>query len=83
MWLLSFLRNEDGKLEIDDLYIFPAYQNRGTGTYVIKSLLNSVYEPVMLYVFSKNEKAVSLYKRLGFRIIRNIKVSRYIMEKAI
>ena len=78
-----FCRNEDGKLEIDDLYIFPAYQKRGTGTYVIKSLLNSANEPVMLYVFSKNEKAVSLYKRLGFRIIRNIKVSRYIMEKAI
>ena len=83
MWLLSFLRNEDGKLEIDDLYTFPAYQKRGTGTYVIKSLLNIANEPVMLYVFSKNEKAVSLYKRLGFRIIRNIKVSRYIMEKAI
>ena len=83
MWLLSFLRNEDGELEIDDLYIFPAYQNRGTGTYVINSLLNSVNEPVMLYVLSKNEKAVSLYKRLGFRIIRNIKDSRYIMEKAI
>ena len=78
-----FCRNEDGKLEIDDLYIFPAYQKRGTVTYMINSLLNSVNEPVMLYVFSKNEKAVSLYKRLGFRIIRNIKVSRYIMEKAI
>ena len=50
---------------------------------MIKSLLNSVNEPVMLYVLSKNEKAVSLYKRLGFRIIRNIKDSRYIMEKAI
>ena len=56
MWLLSFLRNEDGKLEIDDLYTFPAYQNRGTGTYVIKSLLNSVNEPVMLYVFNKTKK---------------------------
>ena len=56
MWLLSFLRNEDGKLEIDDLYTFPAYQTRGTGTYVIKSLLNSVNEPVMLYVFSKTKK---------------------------
>ena len=83
MWLLSFLRNEDEKLEINDLYTFPAYQNRGTGTYMINSLLNSVNEPVMLYVFSKNEKAVSLYKRLGFRIIRNIKDSHYIMEKAI
>ena len=51
-----FFRNEDGKLEIDDLYTFPAYQNRGTGTYVIKSLLNSVNEPVMLYVFSKTKK---------------------------
>ena len=83
MWLLSFLRNEDGKLEIDDLYTFPAYQKRGTGTYVINNILITINEPVMLYVFSKNEKAVSLYKRLGFRIIRNIKDSHYIMEKAI
>lgn len=78
-----FCRNEEGILEIDDLYIFKEYQNKGIGTYVINNILITINEPVMLYVFSKNEKAVSLYKRLGFRIIRNIKVSRYIMEKAI
>lgn len=78
-----FYRNEEGILEIDDLYIFKEYQNKGIGTYVINNILITINEPVMLYVFSKNEKAVSLYKRLGFRIIRNIKDSRYIMEKAI
>ncbi|MCI6700705.1 MAG: GNAT family N-acetyltransferase [Solobacterium sp.] len=78
-----FCRNEEGILEIDDLYIFKEYQNKGIGTYVINNILITINEPVMLYVFIGNEKAVSLYKRLGFRIIRNIKVSRYIMEKAI
>ena len=78
-----FYRNEEGSYEIDGLYILDNYQNRGIGTYVIRTLLNSINEPVMLYVFIKNEKAVSLYKRLGFKVIRNIKDSRYIMEKTI
>ncbi len=38
-------------------------------------------EPVTLYVFIKNEKAVSLYERLGFVIVETIKDSRYIMKR--
>ena len=34
----------------------------------------------MLYVFIKNEKAVSLYKRLGFKVTETIHNSRYIMK---
>ena len=48
-----FYRNEEGIYEIDDLYILGNYQNRGIGTYVIRTLLNSINEPVMLYVFIK------------------------------
>ncbi|MGN1406561.1 MAG: GNAT family N-acetyltransferase [Erysipelotrichaceae bacterium] len=78
-----FFRNEDGVLEIDGLYIFKEYQNKGIGSYVINFLLKDINEPVMLYVFINNEKAVSLYRRLGFRVIQNINNSRYIMEKTI
>lgn len=35
----------------------------------------------MLYVFSKNQGAVSLYKRLGFEIIKTVNSSRYIMRR--
>ena len=57
------------------------YQNKGIGTYVINNILNTINEPVMLYVFIGNEKAVSLCRRLGFKVIKNIKDSRYIVEK--
>ena len=76
-----FYKNEDGENEIDDLYIFSEYQNQGIGSEVIKKCCSSVDEPVMLYVFIKNQRAVSLYKRLGFEIVRTVNKSRYIMKK--
>ena len=76
-----FYQNEDGEHELDDLYIFPQYQNQGIGSEVIQKCSSSVKTPVMLYVFIKNEKAVALYKRLGFEIIRTVNGSRYVMRK--
>ncbi len=76
-----FYQNEEGQHELDDLYIFPEYRNRGIGTEIIQKCCLSVNAPVMLYVFIKNEKAVALYKRLGFEIIRTVNNSRYIMKK--
>lgn len=75
-----FYRNEDGLYEIDDLYVLPPFQNRGIGTGVIEECCRSVREPVMLYVFIKNERAVSLYQRLGFRIVETLRGSRYVMR---
>ena len=77
-----FFQNEDGVFEIDDLYIFPAYQNQGIGSGVVKKCSASVNGTVMLYVFIKNQRAVSLYQRLGFVICETIHGSRYIMRKA-
>ena len=75
-----FYKNEDGNFEIDDLYIFPEFQNKGIGSSVIRRCCSAVREPVMLYVFIKNHRAVSLYKKLGFEVIDTIKDSRYIMK---
>lgn len=75
-----FYQNEEGEYELDDLYIFPEYRNRGIGTDIIKRCC-SVKAPVMLYVFIKNERAVALYKRLGFKIRQTVGGSRYIMRK--
>ncbi len=75
-----FFLNEDGQYEIDDLYVFPKYRNRGIGTEVINLCCASVDAPVMLYVFIRNERAVSLYKKLGFEIIEIVNNSRYIMR---
>lgn len=71
---------EDDRMELDDLYIFPQYRNQQIGTRVIQKCINETSLPVFLYVFIKNVKAVALYKRIGFQVIENIKDSRYIMQ---
>ena len=75
-----FYKNEDEEYEIDDLYILSEYQNQGIGSQIIQKCCALIDEPVMLYVFIKNQRAVSLYKRLGFEIVRTVNNSRYIMK---
>ena len=75
-----FYKNEDGMFELDDLYVFPEFQNRGIGSAVIQKCCGSVQTPVMLYVFIRNSRAVELYKRMGFEVSETIKNSRYIMR---
>ena len=75
-----FYKNDDGQFEIDDLYVFPEFQNQGIGSGVIRKCCESAGGPVMLYVFIANRRAVSLYKRLGFEIAETIQGSRYIMR---
>lgn len=77
-----FYKNEDGEYELDDLYIFEEFQSRGIGSAVIKKCCSSVNSPVMFYVFIRNERAIALYKRLGFEVIKTVGDSRYIMSNA-
>ena len=74
--------NEDGIYEIDDLYIFNEFQNKKIGTTVIKQICEKCDHDVMLYVFIKNKRAVSLYRRLGFEIVKTVNNTRYIMVKS-
>ncbi len=76
-----FYQNEEGEYELDDIYIFTQYRNQGIGSEIIQKCCSSVNAPVMLYVFIKNEKAIALYKRLGFKIQQTVNGSRYIMRK--
>ena len=72
---------QDGdRMELDDLYVFPHYRNQQIGTRVIEKCLSETDLPVYLYVFIKNAQAVSLYERLGFKVIETIQDSRYIMQ---
>ena len=75
-----FYRNEDGLLELDDLYLFPPFQNQGIGTAVIQKCCASTTEPIMLYVFARNTRAVALYESLGFQITETVHQTRYIMR---
>ncbi len=75
-----FYQNEDGEFELDDLYVFPQFQNRGIGSQVVEKCCASVSAPVMLYVFAENKGAIALYQRLGFVITETIRDTRYIMK---
>lgn len=76
-----FFKNGGGQYEIDDLYVFPEFQNMGIGSGVIKKCCACVNDPVVLYVFIGNKRAVSLYKRSGFEILETVNGSRYLMRK--
>ena len=72
---------EKGAVELDDLYIFPEFQNRGIGTRILEKCCRESDRPVMLYVFSRNTGAWKLYQRMGFEIRETIKNTRYIMVR--
>jgi ribosomal protein S18 acetylase RimI-like enzyme len=67
-------------MELDDLYIFPEYRNKGIGSAVIEKCLSETKLPIILYVFNKNSGAVRLYERFGFEIFKSVGNTRYIMR---
>lgn len=68
-----------GKWELDSLFVLPPFQNRGIGTAVLQKCQGEM-SPLFLYVFRKNTHAIRLYKKLGFRITKEVGRTRYIME---
>lgn len=70
---------QEGKL-IDEIYIEKEFRNNGIGTDIImKAVKKSNNKNIYLWVYKENIKAVSLYKKLGFKIIDETE-SRYYME---
>lgn len=72
---------ENGKSELDDLYLAPAFQDRGIGTAVITKCLAETGKPVFLYVFTRNVRAMALYCHLGFQVTERVDKTRCIMER--
>ena len=71
----------EGKMELDDLYIFPEFQSKGIGSTIIQRCIEESDSTIFLYVFAKNVRAIALYEKLGFTIVKNIRNTRYIMER--
>ena len=69
--------NDNGKL-LDEIYLEEGYRNKGIGTKIIMDILNN-NDVVYLWVYKENEKAISLYKKLGFNVIEETE-SRYYMK---
>ena len=70
---------DDGKL-LDEIYLEEQYRNQGIGTDIIKNILNK-NNIVYLWVYKKNIKAISLYKKMGFNIIEETDTRYYMKYK--
>ena len=68
------------KMELDDLYVLPAWRNRGVGTAILRRCL-ALGKPIYFYVFTGNTRAVALYEREGFRKAEDVSPSRMIMAQ--
>lgn len=74
------VENHPDRTELDDLFLFPKFQNKGIGTALIQDIIKVSQKPVFLFVFIENKGAVRLYGRLGFKIIETFRGSRYRMR---
>ena len=74
---LLLINKDDGKL-LDEIYLEEEYRNKGIGTEIINDILNN-NDIVYLWVYKENERAISLYKKLGFNVIEETE-SRYCMK---
>ena len=58
---------------ITRVYVLPAYQGRGYGTYIIKQLENDIKKKYDTVVLDASLPAVMLYERLGYKTINHNK----------
>jgi GNAT superfamily N-acetyltransferase len=54
---------------IDQLYVLPAWVERGIGTRLLELARRELRPPIRLYTFQANERARRFYERRGFRAI--------------
>ncbi len=69
------VRETEASLELGMIVIDPEYQGRGIGTALIESVLERggmIAKPVTLWVNHDNQGAIRLYRRLGFRVVREV-----------
>lgn len=72
------VEDKDDGVIIDEIYIEKEYRNNKIGTDLIKKIISN-NKVVYLWVYKTNSKAINLYKRLGFIIIKETK-NRYYMR---
>ena len=67
--------------ELDDLYVLPAFRNMGIGSVIMKKCIGESENPLYLYVFSRNVRAISFYERFGFSDRESVGKTRMILER--
>ena len=68
---------QDGYL-LDEIYLEKEYRNLGIGSSILKDKTMQ-FSPLYLWVYKDNQKAISLYKRIGF-LVKEETATRYFME---
>ena len=70
----------EDRFEGDSLFVLPPFQNRGIGTQVLQYCKEQSNNNMFFYVFRRNQNAIRLYERMGFRIVKEVGTTRYIIE---
>lgn len=70
-------------IEIGQFFILPDYQNKGIGTYFLKSILDKAdrFGKNVTLKFLKNNPVKSLYLRNGFRLVHTSEVAHHMERK--
>ncbi len=82
--LACYLNDSEGKTAyITILGVLEEYQGLGIASKLLDKLINEArekkFEKIRLAVYYKNKKAIDLYKKKGYSVIRK-EASKYIME---
>lgn len=81
---IIIIQDREDRINLINLLIRKPYQNKGYGSYLLKYTLNKIKEMnnidvIVLNVNSKNEVAIFLYQKFGFRIVQ--KIENYYRQK--
>lgn len=69
---------KEDSITLDEIYLEEEYRNKKIGTNIITNILKS-NSLVYLWVYKENTKAISLYKKMKFKVINETE-TRYYME---
>ena len=81
---IIIIQDQEYRVNLINLLISKQYQNKGYGSHLLKYTLNKIkemnnIEVIVLNVNSKNEVAIFLYQKFGFRIVQ--KIENYYRQK--
>lgn len=70
-----------GDGELDDLYVLPDFRGQGIGSEILLKCMEESSNPLYLYVFSGNIRAISFYRKFGFSLREAVGKTRLILER--
>lgn len=70
---------------LEDLFVVPEYQNQGIGTYAIQAVeaeVRKYSDSLYIEAAARNQRAIALYRRLGYNCLNTITVRKDFDESA-